>query len=252
MKTPEEMREFFRSMPSKKKENPYWEFDDEAKAIKAKSTGDVGTEALHLNDSENTLLMVREYFRRFYDAFQTEAQVLCVTRGDGEKLNLAGIPILGHGQIGPYAVTVMVLPQDNHMGTTVLSEGQWQGLLVDHGITPVLRIHSHHVLEPYQSMTDYSTLNSGTLEMVIGRIYDNNLSLCYWLDVPGTDLKAQTFVVRQVDGEGFDTEPKIFNRPISHIPFPTGRQIGKITPEGLSRQAHICAETFKQFPGQSL
>lgn len=214
MKTPEEMREFFRSMPSRKKENPYWEFNEKTHTIRAKKNGMV----FDASDSENTLRMVREYFRRFYEAFRTEAQVLCVTCEDGKKLNQMGIPILGYGMIWPYDVAVLVLPQDNHMGTTVLSEGQWQSLLVGQGITPVLRIHSHHVLEPYQSITDYSTLNSGTLEMVIGRIFEENLNVCFWLDVPGTDQKAQTFVERQTK-EGYSIEPMVFHRPVEDNPL---------------------------------
>lgn len=214
MKTPEEMREFFRSMPARKKENPYWEFNEETHTIRAKQNGMV----FDASDSDNTLRMVREYFRRFYEAFQTEAQVLCVTREDGRKLNQMGIPILGFGMIWPYDVAVLVLPQDNHMGTTVLSEAQWQSLLVGQGITPVLRIHSHHVLEPYQSITDYSTLNSGTLEMVIGRIFEENLNVCFWLDVPGTDQKSQTFVERQTK-EGFSIEPHVFHRPVEDSSF---------------------------------
>lgn len=214
MKTPEEMREFFRSMPSKKKENPYWDFDEETQEIRAKLmsvTPGVGEKPFALDVSASTLRMVREYFRRFYEAFATEAQVLCVTREDGQKLNGMGIPVLGYGNIGPYAVTVLVLPQDNHMGTTVLSEGQWQNMLVNKGIVPVLRIHSHHILEPYQSATDYSTLNSNTLEMVIGRIFEEPLSICFWLDKNGTDQKAKTFVAREMADGKFTVESHVFH-----------------------------------------
>ena len=93
--------------------------------------------------------------------------------------------MLEYGQIWPFEVTVLVLPQDNSMGNTVLSEAFWQDRIIGQNIRPVARIHSHHIFDAYQSMTDYSTLNSGTLEIVIGKIMNAKLSLCYWLDVPG-------------------------------------------------------------------
>lgn len=235
MKTPEEMREFFRSMPSKKKENPYWDFDEDTQAITARLmsiTPGVGEKPFLLDSSAATLRMVREFFRRFYEAFTTEGQVLCVTREDGQKLNGMGIPVLGYGNIGPYAVTVLVLPQDNHTGLSVLSEAQWQNMIVGQGITPVLRIHSHHVLEPYQSSVDYSTLNSNTLEMVIGRIFEEDLNICFWLDKIGTDQKAQTFVARENKDGTFTVEPRVFHKPVVENPFENAKVIhGAGTPE---------------------
>lgn len=227
MKTPEEMMEYFRSMPSRKKENPYWRFSEERSAVDAvyRVSEDVESAAVtvgasccipfDLDGSRQTLLVVREFFRRFYESFQSEAQVLCVTPEDGKKLAEMAVPVLTEGQMGPFVVTVMVLPQDNHMGTSVISEWFWQNRIVNEDITPVARIHSHHVLDPYQSMTDYSTLNSGTLEMVIGRIQEDPLSICYWLDVPGTDIKARTFLARERLDETFEVIPHVFNGPES-------------------------------------
>lgn len=224
MKTPEEMTAYFRSMPSRTKENPYWKFSEEPLAVNAvcKMTEDVesaditlsasGIVPFNLNDSKQLLTTVKMFFRQYYDSFHSEAQVLCVTPEDAEKLSDIAIPILTKGKIGPFDVVVMVLPQDNHMGTSVISEWFWQNRIVGAGIKPVARIHSHHVLDPYQSMTDYSSLNSGTLEMVIGKIYQENLHVCYWLDVPGTDVKAQTFLATE-EGSAFVIVPHIFNGP---------------------------------------
>ena len=195
MKTAEEMMEYFRSMPKKKTEsNPYWEFDDESKHINAVLYNKKIYKLFDLEESKSTLQKVREFFRRYYESFHSEAQVLCVIPKDGEKLASIGVPVLTQGQIGPFEVTVMVLPQDNHAGTSVISEWFWQYRIINAGIKPVVRIHSHHILDPYQSMTDYSTLNSGTLEMVIGRIDKEELYVCYWLDVPGTDNKSYTCI----------------------------------------------------------
>lgn len=220
MKTPEEMREFFRSRPVKRKENPYWTFlDDE---IYAKTNGvdewehksdDPQQVLLTLSSARPMLYIVRDFFRLYYESFGSEAQVLCVAEADLDKLVRIGVPVLTHGCVGIFDVAVVVLPQDNHMGTSVISEKFWQKYIVDQGITPVLRIHSHHKLYPYQSGTDYATLNSGTLEMVLGRIYDEHLMVCYWLDVPGTDTKANTFLAKELPKGTWDTVPFVYNGP---------------------------------------
>lgn len=222
MKTPEEMREYFRSMPSKKKENPYWIFSEEEFCIKNKSQKscirncryiDAISEApFTLGRTVPLLKGVRAFFRNYYNSFHSEAQVLCVKPKDAEKLNAVGVPVLLTGEmVGPFDADVVVLPQDNSGGTSRISEGFWQNQIVNAGITPLARIHSHHILDPYQSMTDYSTLNSGTLEMVLGRIFEDGINICYWLDVPGTDIKAQTFVARQKEDGSFETIPYRFH-----------------------------------------
>lgn len=217
MKTPEEMMEYFRSMPKKKVEpNPYWEFAEHPPRINAIDKQTENT-LIDLDVSIPTLRMIREFFRRFYESFHSESQVLCVMHEDGEKLNKIGIPILGKGQIGQFDVAVVVLPQDNHMGTSKIGEWFWQNRIVGMNIKPVARIHSHHVFDPYQSATDYSTLNSGTLEMVIGKIFDEELNICYWLDVPGTDIKAQTFVAYEDVFGHFVCTPRRFHG-ISEFP----------------------------------
>lgn len=220
MKTPEEMREFFRSIPVKKKENPYWTFSEENCEIYAKTKNVDQYERtadepdmipFTLKAASPMLYTVRDFFRLYHESFGSEAQVLCVSTDDLAKLTQIGVPVLTYGRVGIFDVGVVVLPQDNHMGTSVISEKFWQKYIVGLGITPVLRIHSHHVLDPYQSMTDYSTLNSGTLEMVLGRIYEDQLNVCYWLDVPGTDLKANTFLAKENPDGTFKTAPFVFH-----------------------------------------
>lgn len=214
MKTPEEMAAYFKSMPSKKKANPYWKFDKKLPGISALAGGvDV---PFGLQESKLLLIKIRELFRRYYESFHSEAQVLCVTKEDHQKLVDIGVPMLAAGNIGPFGVQVAVLPQDNHMGTSVISERFWQERIIGMGITPVCRIHSHHILDPYQSITDYSTLNSGTLEMVIGKIFEDGLNICYWLDVPGTDTKAQTFLAKEKGDGTFAVRPYVFHGSGEH------------------------------------
>lgn len=234
MKTPEEMRDFFRSMPAKKKDNPYWVFTEEPLGISSirkniaedhQAADKSDKEPFDLAPSIPMLKAVREFFRRYYESFRGEAQVLCVPVDKEKRLSELGIPVLTHGMIGPFEVSVVVLPQNNSSGNTVISEKLWQERIVGEGIIPVARIHSHYTLGPYQSMTDYSTLNSGTLEMVMGHILENELNICYWLDVPGTDTKAQTFVARQkndvilspVRQSQFEVMPFKFNGPDSRL-----------------------------------
>ena len=213
MKTPEEVMAIFAAMPAKKKVNPFWSYawDEKENGNMLRIVDSYGGK-LCFNETRKTLRKVRDFFRLFYESFKTEAQVLCISDKDAKKLKDIGVPVLTTGQIGPYGVTVFVLPQDNHMGTTVVSEGFWQKYIVGNDITPVARIHSHHVLDPYQSGTDYSTLNSGSLEIVLGDIFDEPLAMCYWLDVLGTDIKANTFVAQEdIDNGVFATVPWQFN-----------------------------------------
>lgn len=237
MKTPDEVMAYFKSMPSKRKENPFWKFIEDGcdnmvhihsvrkiteemqlpnpKTLipETRQTSFTVDEPIDLSESVGTLRMVREFFRRYHESFHSESQVLCVTPADGDKLIGIGIPKLGEGCIGPFEVYVMVLPQDNSGGNSVISEVFWQDNIVAKNIVPVARIHSHHILEPYQSVTDYSTLNSGTLEMVIGKIRNEELNVCYWLDVPGTDTKAETFLAKEKEDGTFTVVHHIFNGP---------------------------------------
>lgn len=228
MKTPEEMAAFFAAMPSKKKENPFWKYTE--RAGKEPTIVDSYGGEICFNESVKTLRKIRDFFRLFYESFGTEAQVLCVSSADSKKLKDIGVPLLTTGQIGGYGVEVFVLPQDNHMGTTVISEGFWQKYIIGNGIIPVARVHSHHILDPYQSWTDYSTLNSGSLEIVLGHVFDDELAMCYWLDVSGTDIKANTFVAKEMTGGVFTVVPHRFNGPkeevvIKAIPDPPDESI---------------------------
>lgn len=212
MKTPEEMMEYFRSRPTRKRTNPHWMFVEYVPCIKSRVKSDASEGVpVDFTDARPLLIKVREFFRRYYESFHSEAQVLCVTPEDGKRLSEAGIPVLTTGYVGPFEVMVMVLPQENHGGNSIISEGFWQDRIIGANICPVARIHSHHVLDPYQSVTDYSTLNSGTLEIVIGRIYDERLHMCYWLDVRGTDAKVQTFLALEQESGKFEYVPRIFN-----------------------------------------
>ena len=192
MKNPEEIRAYFRSMPKKEKKNPYWEFDETLELVQH-----LDGRHIHIGDNVPLLTQVRSYFRSVYESFGTETQVLCVTDDDKRILEKKGIPNLGRYLFDGIPVWVMVLPQVNTPVNTIISETFWQKEIVDKGIMPVVRIHSHHRLDAYQSSTDYSTLNSNTLEMVMGHINEDLFQVAYWLDQHGKDTKSHVFHVFQ-------------------------------------------------------
>ena len=43
------------------------------------------------------------------------------------------------------------------------------------------------------------------------RSYEERLNICYWLDVPGTDLKANTFLAKENPDGTFKTAPFVFH-----------------------------------------
>ena len=185
---------FFKSMPKKEiTPNPYYTFD-ENEGIRCVNTG----KTFQVDDQLKVLTVIREYFRRVYEAFGTEAQVLLVSRdnGDAKKLRDIRLPEIAGDEdlqfIGT-SVSIFVLPQVNTPVNSSVSERFWQQYIVGNDIIPVARIHSHHVLDAYQSATDYSTLNSGSLEMVLGHITSDDLCTAYWLDEKGKDTKENVF-----------------------------------------------------------
>lgn len=203
MKTQEEMMAYFRSMPKKEKKNPYWEFDPEEEVVRTRSY----RQKVTLQDSKALLTTVRKYFRWIYRSYGTEAQVLCVTEEDGQKLAEQDFPVLKEKDLSLMGipVTVIVLPQKNTPINSILSESLWQEAIVGNQIIPVARIHSHHVLDAYQSATDYSTLNSNTLEIVMGEIGIERFQIAYWLDEHGKDTKSFVYRQREQEYGNFET-----------------------------------------------
>lgn len=187
---------FVKEQPVEIIPNPYWTYQSEQDQVISHIKGAEGS--LDISLWEPLLRDVREYFKHTYDAFSSEAQVLCVNEDDAEKLHNLHMPSLSKTyRIGDINVVVFVLPQHNSFHVTSVGESFWQRFIVGQDIHPVARIHSHHILDPYQSATDYASLNSNTLEMVIGQIYDDALSICYWLDVRSTLTKNNVWVAIQ-------------------------------------------------------
>lgn len=193
---------YFKSMPKKEKRNPYWKI--EGNGVRRREVPHLFTPVTCLP----LLEAVRTYFRNVYESFGTEAQVLCVHVTDAPKLEAAGIPVLGDTMVfDGIPVKVFVLPQYNTPVNSIVSDDFWQNQIAGNGITPVARIHSHHILDAYQSSTDYSTLNSNTLELVMGRINEERFHIAWWLDCHGTDTKSRVWHLTEGEGGSYGWEP---------------------------------------------
>ena len=173
----EALKALIASKPVIYKENPLYSYDD----VNDKILGVDITQEFELFD------VIKEYFKQASDPFISQAQLPAVTKEDSQKL--PHIPRLPTG----LNLDILVLPQVNSWGNTSVSEDQWQNDIVGQDIVPLMRVHSHHILNAYQSSTDYNSLNSGTLEVVLGDIYSDNYQIAYWLDERGKDTKQNVW-----------------------------------------------------------
>lgn len=177
--------------------NPYWNFHDEQ--IWSRSNG-------LLTDSNVIrqlpfLPIIRDYFKFVYDHFGTEAQVVVVKASQAGKLS----KLLPRLPSPDSDFVLVVLPQTNTEVNSIVPEDIWQKYIVQAGIVPFTRIHSHHVFHAYQSQTDHDTLNSGSLEIVIGDL-NTNPKACLWLDSKGKK--------KLVDGETINSKDFTFTYSI--------------------------------------
>lgn len=127
---------------------------------------------------------VLEYFKTVYTSLQTECQVLVLTKTDARKLDTYKIP-----EIPCDTYSILVLPQENTVSHTSISEEFWHNVIEKNNIMPLFRVHSHHNFDAYQSVVDWRSLNSNTLEIVLGKIFEPDPQIAYWLDERGKDTK---------------------------------------------------------------
>lgn len=189
----EQAKAYFAAMPKRHRENPFWVSDLETGQVVNRQTKQCFTPS----QVEDALTIVRDYFRAVFDSFGTEAQVLLVNPLDAARLK--GIPTLGNVRFHGLETMILVLPQWNTQGNSMISESMYYKWIREPQVTPIARIHSHHRLDAYQSATDYNTLNSGTLELVLGHITEEDFQVAYWLDTPGERTKD---IVWQATGNG--------------------------------------------------
>ena len=182
----DEMAALIRNIKPRYVENPYWGMNN----------GKIWDKRAKQEFNFDTLIQILPfllgYFRLNYDSFQTESQVLVLEDEDYQKLSNKNIPELDISPID-LGIHILVLPQVNTWANTSVSESFWQSQIASKHIFPLMRIHTHHVLNAYQSTTDWSSLNSGSLEVVVGKIYDDVPEIAFWLDIRGTENKNTVF-----------------------------------------------------------
>ena len=173
----QDLAEYFRSLPQTHKETKRWSikegviYDDD--------------KILDLSDFDKELKAISLYFREWQKFGNLEAQVLVVTKDDYEKYytQFAILPVESD-------LRLIVLPQFNTPANTIVQDEYWHKTIKGE---PVMRVHSHHVLNAYQSSTDYESLNSGTLEVVLGKVHEDVNEVAYWL-TRHSDISAKNYV----------------------------------------------------------
>lgn len=159
-------------------ENPHWDLKDNIIYHHGKP--------FEYNEYQTLFDTVKLYFAEWSTALGTEAQVLVVTNSDYQAY-YTNYPVLPCGAL----YKVIVLPQYNTPSNTIIPEEYWHKVVKGN---PIMRIHSHHILDAYQSTTDYNSLNSGTLEVVLGRVDKPEYQITYWLSRFGNpEAKNQTY-----------------------------------------------------------
>lgn len=188
---------FLEDSPPQYRKNPYWSWSGVSKVIQSKQT----KSEIDLNQYADLLKCIRNYFRMHFDSFKSEAQVLVLNKPDADTLSELSMPVIQ--QQFNKDLVIIVPPQQNSYSNTSISENFWYSHLIKNDITPVMRIHSHHELSAYQSPTDYASLNSNSLEVVLGKIYETEPQIAYWLDVSGTDIKSNVFYKSKISDDSF-------------------------------------------------
>lgn len=159
---------FIQTIPETHSETTRWELRD-----------GIVFEKGEMFDPENYMddfLVVLRYFKEWQKFADLEAQVLLVTTEDYDK-HYTHFPTLANPK-STQNLKIVVLPQINTTSNTIIEDGYWYKTVKGQ---PIMRIHSHHRWNAYQSQTDFNYLNSGTLEVVFGQIEQDEPKLAYWL-----------------------------------------------------------------------
>lgn len=161
-------QQFVNSLPVETNENPHWSLEQD---VILNNKG----QPLIISDYKDLLVVIKNYFSEWAKMGGLEAQVLVLTKEDYDTYPYGNFPTL----MSPNDdYRLVVLPQINTPSNTIIDDNYWFKTVKGN---PVMRVHSHHYLPAYQSQTDYNSLNSGTLEVVIGNVLDEQPTIAYWL-----------------------------------------------------------------------
>ena len=170
---------FVESIPKTNRETTCWSFYD----------GQIWKYdiPLDIHEFDNIFKVVARYFREWQLFADLEAQVLVVSNLDYGNY-YTHFPVL---PCDSEHYKMIILPQINTSTNTIIDDAYWYKTVKGQ---PVMRIHSHHKWAAYQSQTDFTTLNSGTLEVVLGNIDQDVITIAYWLTrYSDESVKSHTF-----------------------------------------------------------
>lgn len=166
MNQQEALTKYLQTQKPKHKETQRWQLTPEGIYEQGKP--------FHLANYQPELQATLLYFKEWDKMADLEAQVLVVTPEDYEAYYTV-FPTL---HVPNTSNKVVVLPQINTPTNSHIADAYWHQRVKGE---PIMRIHSHHCFSAYQSSTDYQSLNSGTLEVVMGQIYQLTVDIAYWL-----------------------------------------------------------------------
>lgn len=171
-------QEFIKNKTPTYKENLLWRLENDVIEIKDPEFADCHAESEYqpfdIHQFDRIFKPIALYFREWQKMANLEAQVLIVSNDDYNK-HYNKFPTLN---VKDNNIRVVVLPQYNTPANTIVADDYWHKTVKG---DPIMRIHSHHILNAYQSKTDFESLNSGTLEVVFGRVDTDTIEVAYWL-----------------------------------------------------------------------
>lgn len=142
---------------------------------------------LDIHEFDNMFKIVARYFKEWQLFADLEAQVLVVSNHDYEHYYTQFPTLMSDSE----HYKIVVLPQINTSTNTIIEDTYWYKTVRGQ---PIMRIHSHHKWSAYQSQTDFENLNSGTLEVVLGNIDQDVITIAYWLTRHSDEsVKSYTF-----------------------------------------------------------
>lgn len=159
-------QEFIKNKTPTYKEVDFWSYEND--------TIHFHGSPLNIHMYDNIFKPIALWFREWQKMANLETQVLVVTKEDYNNY-YKQFPLL---PTDDDRLRVVILPQYNTPSNTIIDDSYWHKTIKGE---PIMRIHSHHILNAYQSQTDFNSLNSGILEVVFGKVDTDTIEIAYWL-----------------------------------------------------------------------
>lgn len=177
--------------------NPYWQFvDEEVNGNRQRyivpKEGNPLMDSFDIEALRPLIKLLQTFFASVFEKYGTECQVFLLNEHDAAIFD----PMCDKIKSPIKGVHIFFPPQEISPANTIVDEEYWHRELTQKGIIPLMRVHSHHMLDAYQSLTDWNSLNANTFEMVLGDVFNDNCAIAYWMDKTGTDAKDVSWTTR--------------------------------------------------------